>query len=72
MNRLPDIGDTYTCELCKGTFKATVSKQDCIAEQEILSGEEHDPATTKVICDDCHKEVLRWWNREGKYLKGAM
>jgi DNA-directed RNA polymerase subunit RPC12/RpoP len=59
-----DKGDVYRCEACGEEYVAERTAAECVAEQEVLFGKEHDPKDAAVVCDDCHKKILAWYERQ--------
>ena len=60
-NKLPTKGDEYQCLLCGGVFIATKNRNECIAECEILVDHEVDTNSLVVVCSDCNKEFMKWF-----------
>lgn len=52
-------GEPYRCGSCGGEYVAVRTHEECVAEQEIIFGEEHDPARDVVICHDCWVLLMR-------------
>lgn len=59
-------GDEFTCEMCRGQFTANRDHREAMVEAEILYGHELAPADAGIICDDCYKQFLDWFERNRK------
>lgn len=57
---LPSKGDTYQCAGCKGTFIASRTHEECVAETETVFGGEFNESKAVVLCDDCWQKIVAW------------
>lgn len=58
---------TYQCERCRGVFDTVDGDERADAEAKDLWGVDnasHDP-TMSVICDDCFKAFMNWYQTAG-------
>lgn len=63
---LPNKGDTYICEACKGEFVAEKERSDQITESELYFQREMPPEEEcSTVCDDCWKKIKAFYDRVG-------
>ena len=55
-------GETYQCGGCKGTYTASRSEADVVAEAERNFGS--FPEDAVPICDDCYEKFMKWFQKE--------
>ena len=53
------IGQSYTCEVCGGTFEKGWSDEEAWAEAKSLYPPE-DLKEVGLTCDDCFRKVMDW------------
>lgn len=59
----PNKGDTFTCAGCKRELIADNDNTQAVAENEMIYGEEYDETVCEIICDDCFKEFMVWFEK---------
>ena len=60
----------YTCGHCGETYRVVVPEAEAEAEYQRNFGHVPELAAGKrvVICDDCYRRLMRWWNRHPDYV----
>lgn len=72
-------GKPFTCDNCKGTFRAAWTDEEARAENEENFGHipESDKEELQQMCDDCYKRFEVWWAalpeevRNGQNVQGG-
>lgn len=54
--------NTFTCAKCGLKFKGLQSDKEAEAEMKANFGEDTKKEDCAVLCDDCYKEFMKWFN----------
>lgn len=58
---IPELGDSYTCVVCQGTFRAAWTREECLAEAT-KRGFDDPGEKMMIVCEVCDKKLMAWFN----------
>ena len=60
---MPNIGDVYTCALCKGKFEKAITDEEAMEKTHQYFGNSVKMEECDIVCDDCWNLVkfLKFW-----------